>query len=116
MKTVIPNDFYLTLDIKGQRLTFYHGHMTGGGGNIENKIMNWWKNQGHARIPSGSADILVTGHYHHLRVLVERGRTWFQSPSLDTSKELEARMGLTTSHGILTFTVSENGWDNLKIL
>ena len=37
VKTVIPNDFYLTLDIKGQRLTFYHGHMTGGGGNIENK-------------------------------------------------------------------------------
>ena len=116
VKTVVPNDFYLTIDVKGQRLTFYHGHMTGGGGNIENKIQNWWKNQNHARIPSGSADILVTGHYHHLRVLTERGRTWFQSPSLDTSKELEARMGLTTSHGILTFTVSENGWDNLKIL
>jgi|TARA_B100001250_G_scaffold411852_1_gene441529 predicted phosphodiesterase len=116
VKVVIPDDFYLTLEVKTKRLTFYHGHMAGGGGNAENKLINWWKNQAMARLPSGTADILVTGHYHHLRILMERGRTWIQSPSLDTSYELESRMGLTTSHGILTFTVSNKGWDNLKIL
>lgn len=116
VKTVVPDDFYLTLEAKGKRITFYHGHMTGGGGNAESKLINWWKNQAMARLPAGTSDLLVTGHYHHLRVLTERGRTWIQSPSLDTSKELEARMGLTTSHGVLTFTLSENGWDNLKIL
>jgi hypothetical protein len=51
-----------------------------------------------------------------LRVLTERSKTWFQAPSLDTSLELEARSGLTTSHGVLTFTLSKDGWDNLKIL
>ena len=116
VKTVIPDDFYLTLEVKGKRITFYHGHMTGGGGNAENKLINWWKNQAMARLPAGTSDLLITGHYHHLRVLTERGRTWIQSPSLDTSKELEARLGLTTSHGVLTFTLSKQGWDNLKIL
>tara|TARA_R100000655_G_scaffold99933_1_gene144088 strand:+ start:2492 stop:3703 length:1212 start_codon:yes stop_codon:yes gene_type:complete len=116
VKTVIPDDFYLTLEVKDKRITFYHGHMTGGGGNAENKLINWWKNQAMARLPAGTSDLLITGHYHHLRVLTERGRTWIQSPSLDTSKELEARLGLTTSHGVLTFTLSKQGWDNLKIL
>ena len=116
VKTIIPNDFYLTLEVKKQRITFYHGHMTSGGSGIEGRLMNWWKNQAMARLPSGTADILVTGHYHHLRVLTERGRTWIQSPSLDTSMELEARSGLTTSHGVLTFTVNKHGWDNLKVL
>ena len=116
VKTVVPDDFYLTLEVKDKRVTFFHGHMTGGGGNAETKLINWWKNQAMARLPAGTADLLITGHYHHLRVLTERGRTWIQSPSLDTSKELEARLGLTTSHGILTFTLSKNGWDNLKIL
>ena len=116
VKVVVPDDFYLTLEVKTKRVTFYHGHITGGGGNAENKLMNWWKNQAMARLPSGTADLLVTGHYHHLRILQERGRTWIQSPSLDTSYELESRMGLTTSHGILSFTLSKNGWDNLKIL
>ena len=116
VKVVVPDDFYLTLEVKTKRVTFYHGHITGGGGNAENKLMNWWKNQAMERLPSGTADLLVTGHYHHLRILQERGRTWIQSPSLDTSYELESRMGLTTSHGILSFTLSKNGWDNLKIL
>ena len=114
VKTVVPDDYHLTLEIKGKRITFYHGHMVSGGSGIEGRLMNWWKNQGHAgRIQS---DYLVTGHYHHLRVLTERGKTWFQAPSLDTSVELEARSGLTTSHGVLTFTLSKDGWDNLKIL
>jgi len=114
VKTVVPDDYHLTLEIKGKRITFYHGHMVSGGSGIEGRLMNWWKNQGHAgRIQS---DYLVTGHYHHLRVLTERGKTWFQAPSLDTSVELEAKSGLTTSHGVLTFTLSKDGWDNLKIL
>ena len=90
--------------------------MSGGGSGAEGKLMNWWKNQTMARLPAGTADFLVTGHYHHFRAVTERGRTWIQSPSLDTSTELEARLGLTTSHGILTFTLSSNGIDNLRIL
>lgn len=116
VKTVIPNEFYLLLEIKGKRVGFYHGHISGGGAGAEGKLIKWWSNQAMARLPMSSADILITGHFHHLRVLTERGRTWIQSPSLDTSTELEARLGLTTSHGILTFTVSSAGWDNLRIL
>ena len=116
VKTVIPDEFYLMLDIKGKRVGFYHGHISGGGSGAEGKLIKWWSNQAMARLPMGTCDLLVTGHFHHLRVLTERGRTWIQSPSLDTSVELEARLGLTTSHGILTFTVSSAGWDNLRIL
>ena len=58
VKVIIPDDFYLTLEVKGKRLTFYHGHMSSGGQNSENKLMNWWKNQAMARLPSGTADIV----------------------------------------------------------
>lgn len=116
VKTIVPDDFYLLLEVKNKRICFYHGHMSGGGSGAEGKLMNWWKNQTMARLPAGTADFLVTGHYHHFRAVTERGRTWIQSPSLDTSTELEARLGLTTSHGILTFTLSSNGIDNLRIL
>ena len=55
--------------------------MTGSGTGIEGKLMNWWNNQGHAnRIQS---DYLVSGQNHHLTVLTERSKTWFQAPSLD---------------------------------
>jgi hypothetical protein len=58
----------------------------------------------------------VTGHYHHLRVVEQLGRAWFQAPSLDQSDEFKARTGNMSRNGVLSFTVDKDGWDNLKIL
>ena len=43
-------------------------------------------------------------------------RLWLQCPSVDDSEELYARTGLKTKQGVLTLTVNEQGWDDLRIL
>ncbi len=116
VKVVIPNDFHLTLEVFGTSVAFTHGHMTQGGGDIWSKIEKWWKGQMYGWLPAGLAEILVTGHYHHLRIVEQLGRTWFQAPSLDQSDEFKARTGNATRNGVLTFTLNKNGWDNIKIL
>ena len=112
----IPSGFHQVLDIKGKTCGWTHGHMTGGGGNPENKIENWWKGQMYGHLPAGNCEILITGHYHHFRSKQQGNRTWFQSPSLDKSIDFTERSGLWSHPGVLTFTVNKKGWDNLKIL
>ena len=116
VKVVVPDDFHLVLETYGKRIGFTHGHMTSGGGDIWSKIEKWWKGQMYGWLPAGTCELLVTGHYHHLRIVEQLGRTWFQAPSLDQSLEFKARTGNMTRNGVLSFTVNENGWDNLKIL
>ena len=113
----IPEGFHQTLIIKGKKVSFTHGHMTGGsGGNPENKIENWWKGQMYGFLPPGDAEILVTAHYHHLRMKQQGDRTWFQAPSIDKSIDFTERTGLWSHPGVLTFTISDKGWDNYQPL
>jgi hypothetical protein len=113
----VPDGFHQVMDIKGVTCGWTHGHMTSGGGsNPETKIENWWKGQMYGFLPAGQCQILVTGHYHHFRSKQQGDRTWFQSPSLDKSIDFTARTGMWSHPGVLTFTVNEKGWDNLKIL
>ena len=51
----IPEGFHQTLIIKGKKVSFTHGHITGGSGNPENKIENWWKGQMYGWLPPGYA-------------------------------------------------------------
>ena len=108
----IPEGFHQTLIIKGKKVSFTHGHMTGGSGNPENKIENWWKGQMYGWLPAGYAEILVTAHYHHLRMKQQGDRTWFQCPSIDASIDFTERTGLWRHPGVLTFTINDKGWDN----
>ena len=108
----IPEGFHQTLIIKGKKVSFTHGHMTGGSGNPENKIENWWKGQMYGWLPAGDAEILVTAHYHHLRMKQQGDRTWFQCPSIDASIDFTERTGLWSHPGVLTFTINDKGWDN----
>ena len=116
VKVVIPNDFHLTLEVKTKNIAFTHGHMTTGGADPYSKIEKWWKGQMYGFLPAGRAEILVTGHYHHLRIVEQAGRCWIQAPSLDRSDEFMARTGYGTKQGVLSFTVSKYGWDNLRLL
>ena len=116
VRVEVPEGFHQVLDIKGKTCGWTHGHMTGGSGNPENKIENWWKGQMYGHLPAGNCEILITGHYHHFRSKQQGNRTWFQSPSLDKSIDFTERSGLWSHPGVLTFTVNKKGWDNLKIL
>ncbi|QDP46719.1 MAG: hypothetical protein Tp156SUR915002_9 [Prokaryotic dsDNA virus sp.] len=116
VKTVVPDSFHLTLDIKGIRCGFTHGHLGSGSGDTWTKIEKLWKGQMFGWKPLGSCEILYSGHYHHFRSVQQAGRTWFQAPSLDASFEFEEKTGYSTDRGVLTMTISKSGWDNLKIL
>ena len=116
VQVVVPDDYHLVLEVKGIHIGFTHGHMTSGGGDAWIKMEKFWKGQMYGWLPIGGASVLVSGHYHHLRVVEQKGRTWIQAPSLDQSNEFTARTGYATTQGVLTFTVDENGWDNLRIL
>lgn len=117
VKVEIPEGFHQVLNIKGKKVAWTHGHMTGGaGGNPENKIESWWKGQMYGWLPAGEAEILITGHYHHYRGKQQGDRTWFQAPSLDKSIDFTERTGLWSHTGVLTFTINSKGWANLELL
>src|SRR5690606_30317931 len=52
------------LDIHGTILAVAHGHQA----NNPDRIPQWWANQVHGGQPAADADILLTAHFHHLRV------------------------------------------------
>lgn len=114
----IPHaDLTQTIDLHGTVVGLAHGHQARGGGSVEQKILRWWRGQMEGRQPIGDADILLTGHHHHLQVQQQGSRTWMQAPALDGGSEWFTDVsGLDSPAGVLTFTVGADGWDNLKVL
>jgi hypothetical protein len=112
----LPEGFHHTVDIKGLTVGFTHGHMHSGGTGPEGKIMKWWQGQMFGDFPVGDAEILITGHFHHPRMMQQGNRTWFQCPSIDASIDFTARTGMWSKPGVLTFTIDKDGWDNYKIV
>lgn len=107
----------VTLECGGARLALAHGHQAKGGGGPQAKLLRWWRDCAHARHPVGWADVLVSGHYHHLQAVQEGSRTWFQCPALDGGSEWwEEQGGATTKAGTLSFLLQDGEWSNLEVL
>lgn len=110
-------DMALVVDLDGQKVAFAHGHQARAGSGPAGKLRRWWQSKMDAGHPVGDAKILVSGHYHHLQVVQDGNRTWFQCPANDGgSRWFEEQGGPTTACGTLTFTVDGQGWDDLKVL
>jgi len=80
----------------------------------------WWAKQTHGGQPVGAADILVTGHYHHLFVLpsgrnpyTAQSKWWLQAPTLDNGSDwYRNKAGDDSDPGLLVFDiVRERGFD-----
>jgi predicted phosphodiesterase len=115
---VIPDgDMTLTLDVCGTVVAFAHGHQFGNGALPLAGARKWWQGKMAAMHPTGDAQVLVYGHYHHLQVLQDGPRTIFGCPSNDGgSRWFEERGGPTTACGTLTFVADKDGWHDLRIL
>lgn len=119
---VLPGnwDETVALDVHGTILAVTHGHQV----NRPERIPEWWAKQVHGGQPAADADILLTGHFHHLRaqpsgrsVHTGRAKWWLQAPTLDNGSDwYRLKAGDDSDPGLLTFTVDAQGWDNLKIL
>lgn len=98
-------------------LGFTHGHVTGSN---PAKVIDFWKGQSHGRQPLGEADILVSAHWHHLRVeFTGGGRTWVQIPAMDGgSGWYRQKTGDDVPSGQITLDLTPGvgaGWTNLKV-
>lgn len=105
-------DLTVTLDVHGTTLGLAHGHQFR---SVE-KVMDWWAKQSHGRQAIGDADLLLTGHFHHLRLVQDR-KTWVQAPSLDGGSDWwRNQTGQDSPVGVLTLVVGGGGWSDLAVL
>lgn len=98
-------------------MAFVHGHTTGAN---PNKVLDWWKGQSHGRQLAGQADILVSAHWHHLRVEATGGnRSWIQIPALDGGSDwFRRKTGDEPDSGIVSVELTPGvspGWRSLTV-
>ncbi len=109
----------VSLNLSGKIVAFTHGHLSKAGPNAAQAVWNWWKDQSHGRAHAGvaDADILITGHYHHLNVKEQEGRAVFICPSLTQVGEyFQDAYGVKTREGTLSLVISQDGWGDLHLI
>ena len=123
VKFVIPeNQLWITLDISGTIVGLAHGHQFRTGGRYSHqKAVAWLSGQAFGMTEMGDADILISGHFHHLFVINEGKRTLMQCPSVDGGSEwFENISGKNSYSGTLTFSITpgkeQMQWDFLKVV
>lgn len=114
-----PHEVSIVLPVAGKNVGFTHGHYTKGAGAADN-VPKWLANQFAARISHmDEADIIITGHFHHLRLMqIIGGRWWFQGPALDNGSAWLKRINGQGSSdaGILCLRIDPTGWSDIQIL
>lgn len=113
------DEIALGLDVGGKIIAITHGHVTKPGANAGQALWNWWQNQamGRAYPVVADADILISGHYHHLNVKEQENRAVFVCPSLTQVGEyFSDSYGVKTRNGTLSMVVCPDGWGELNLL
>lgn len=122
VSAVLARDLTLVLGVSGVNVGLAHGHQFGrGGGHAAGKAEKWWTGQIMGRQPVADADILITGHLHHLVIAESSGRTHIQCPAQDGgSYWWTAQTGQHSPAGQLMFGVGRaygvRGWGDLDIV
>ena len=94
----------LAIDLNGVILGMAHGHQA-------RDLPKWWAGQATGRTAIGSADILMTGHFHHFIAQQVGPRLWLQVPAMDGgSAWFRNSKGLESPTGIVSLVVGE-GYD-----
>jgi len=102
---------HLTVDAAGTRIGLLHGHQTRG------KTQAWLSAKAMDRDAIGTADVVLSGHYHHLRLEQMGKTTHMQVGSLDGgSTWFEHRGGLSAPPAALTFITADGAWSGLEVV
>ncbi len=95
----------LTVNIAGTLVGLFHGHQSG------RDVTKYLAGQAAGQTSLGGADIWLSGHYHHFKLMDVGNRLWIQAPTTDPgSSWFRDRNGLESPSGLLTLTVGE-GFD-----
>jgi len=101
---IAPDHLTVTAAAAGWIVGVTHGHVARESGSAELKLRRWYERAAGGKQPIGDVDILVSGHYHHLRVADWGGCVWVQCPALDGGSEWwRMTSGETSTPGVLTF-------------
>jgi len=107
------DDLTVTIEAAGTVIGVAHGHQW----KIPDRAHAWWARMAHARKRIGAADLLLSGHFHHLRVIDDSGRTAITAPTVDPgSPWFDAGNGGGPRAGVLTLMTAAGQWTGLEIL
>jgi hypothetical protein len=111
---IIPREYeeHVTITLLGGKVvSFVHGHQAGN----PNALIDWAK--GKASRDVVFSDILVVGHFHHLRVVAYGENQWAMiCPTMDPgSSHYTVRTREASKPGVLSFLVDESGWSDLHV-
>jgi hypothetical protein len=105
------HDESLTLEVFGHRIGLIHGHQA----SRPEGFPDFWRKATFGNLPIASANICVTGHFHHLRLqelgtdATGRSRFWIQSATLDNGSGWYKRTsGEDSQPGLVTFVVEQD--------
>lgn len=91
----------LAVDLSGTMVGFAHGHQI-------RDPEKWFAGQALGQTAVGSAEVLISAHYHHYQVKQLGPRLWVQIPSLDGgSPWFKDRRGLDSWTGLMSMVVGE---------
>lgn len=107
------DELTLTLDVCGTIVGIAHGHQWRAG-----QHNTWWAKQAHGRQPIGDADLMLSGHLHHLRIeATGSDKTFVQVPALESGSQWwKHRTGEWGQPGIVTAVVGGGSWSSLEVL
>lgn len=115
----LADGLVLVREVAGVSVAWTHMHQSRGGG--QKGIEAWWQGQVMGRHPVGQAQILNTGHYHHLLISESTSRTLIQVPSMDGgSAWFTDATGQWSPPGMVSYLVGADcgprGWSDLVVL
>ena len=107
------DELTVTVDVQGTIVGVSHGHQA----KSPDGMIKWWQGQSFGNYPIGNADLLFTGHFHHLRIQqATKGKTWIQLPATDGGSEwFSSRTGMEAPASILSLFVGGGGWNRLEL-
>jgi len=111
---LLPRDeLSVSLQVGNKIVGLAHGHQARSG-----DIGKWWEGQALGNRAVADADMLITGHFHHFRMVeVTQGRWWLQINAQDGGSDWYAEAtGRHNGTGQVTFVLNDSGWCELAIL
>ncbi len=105
------DELVVCVDVAGTTVGVAHGHQSRAG-----QMGKWLAGQAQNREPIGTADVVITGHFHHLRVEAFASTTWIQVPALDGGSTWWRHAGNTEAPpGMISLLVGGGAWRGLEL-
>lgn len=107
-----PDEVSLTFTVAGTQIGLIHGHQTKG------KMREYVANHALSREAFGGSDVILSGHYHHLKVdQIGPHSIHIQTPALEGGSDwYRHSTGLSSPSGNVTFLTRDGAWNWLEVV